>query len=291
MYRSFYSVYGPLFDPETVKAYETKYALAGKNKVLIIPGIGFDTVATTGAFWKTLVTGKDGSSHSTAPQEYGEVLSLIVDECLDKIQHIPGQPYTLRRQKGLFTRKSLTPRKPKQTLDDMRKAFHFAMYCHPFSTTENGHFCLVPKNDKGKRFYCCLQHGNVLFVVGVQKEAVTKRFKLIGGTYADGIKKGEAFDRNIQQPEKIRLMYITQEHEYVRSSSRIRHEAHLDGRRVQIHAFRSSCSEHVQESYLSRNSTRVITRSFTSASGLRMWRLYFEHHVLHATAIHQLRNV
>ncbi|OAF99362.1 HET-domain-containing protein [Paraphaeosphaeria sporulosa] len=158
------------------------------------------------AFWKTLAAGKDGSSHGTTPQEYSEVLSLIVDKCMDEEQHIPGQPYTARRQKGFFTLKSLTSRKPKQTLDDMRKAFRSAMHCRAFAITRKGHFCLVPRRTKVNDAIVVLQGGHVPFVVRGQKMVVTKGFELIGETYVHGIMKGEAFDRNSPRLEKIRLI-------------------------------------------------------------------------------------
>jgi hypothetical protein len=158
------------------------------------------------AFWKTLAAGKNGSSHGHAPQEYSEVLSLIVDECMDAEQHIAGQPYTSRRQKGFFTLKSLTSRKPKQILDDMRKAFRSAMHCRAFAITKKGYFCLVPRLTQVNDAVVILQGGHVPFVVRSQSDTVQGSFEFIGETYVHGIMKGEAFDRDHANLESIKMI-------------------------------------------------------------------------------------
>jgi hypothetical protein len=158
------------------------------------------------AFWKTMAAGKNGSSHGHVPQEYSEVLSLIIDECMDAEQHIAGQPYTPRRQKGLFTLKSLASRIPKQTLDDMRKAFRSAMHCRAFAITKKGLFCLVPRLTQVNDAVVILQGGHVPFIIRSQSDAIYGSFELIGETYVHGIMKGEAFDRNDAKLGSIKLI-------------------------------------------------------------------------------------
>lgn len=89
-------------------------------------------------------------------------------------------------------------------LDDMRKAFRSAMHCRAFAITKKGHFCLVPRSTRLNDSIVIFQ-GHVPFVVRSQ-DAVKKSFEMIGESYVHGIMKGEAFDRNNGQLEKLKLI-------------------------------------------------------------------------------------
>lgn len=159
------------------------------------------------AFWNTLAAGKDGSFQGRAPQDYSEILSLIIDECIGEEQHIAGQPYTPRRQKGFFTVNSLASRKPKHTLDDMKKSFRSALHRRAFAITKKGFFCLAPRLARVDDAIVIFQGGHVPFVVRSQSDGEKgKCFELIGETYVRGIMRGEAFDTSRVGLESIKLV-------------------------------------------------------------------------------------
>ncbi|KAJ4298207.1 hypothetical protein N0V90_006106 [Kalmusia sp. IMI 367209] len=159
------------------------------------------------AFWETIVAGKDGSSNASAPQDYSEVLSLIVDESFGQELHIVGQPYSPRRQKGFFTLKSLTSRKPKITLEDLKKALKAALRWRRFAITKKGYFCLVPRGTRVNDMVVVFKAGHVPFVVRNQEPAEVKgNYELLGETYVHGIMKGEAFSEGSGDLQSIRVV-------------------------------------------------------------------------------------
>lgn len=159
------------------------------------------------AFWQTLVAGRDSSFHSKAPQEYSEVLSLVVDEICGRELHIPGQPYSPRRKKGFFTVKSLTSRKPKQTFDDLNKALNSAVRWRKFAITQKGYFCLVPKRTEPGDTIAVHKNGPVPYVVRKKLDGNAREtFELIGETYVHGIMHGEALSMEDAKFTSIRLV-------------------------------------------------------------------------------------
>lgn len=147
------------------------------------------------AFWQTIVAGKDGSANSKAPQDYSEVLSVIVDGISGRELHIQGQPYSPRRQKGFFTVHSLATRKPRETFNDLIRAFKAAMSWRRFAITRRGYFCLVPRGTKTDDMIAVFEQGHIPFVVRRKlSDQARDEFELIGETYVHGIMKGEAVE-------------------------------------------------------------------------------------------------
>ena len=159
------------------------------------------------AFWQTIVAGKDGAANAKAPQDYSEVLSLIVDEINGKELHMQGQPYSPRRQKGFYTVKTLTTRKPGKTFNDLVRACKAAMGWRRFAITRKGHFCLVPRGTKVNDMIAVFERGHVPFVVRSKfKDQDHEEFELIGETYVHGIMKGEALQMKEGPMGSIKLV-------------------------------------------------------------------------------------
>jgi len=158
------------------------------------------------AFWQTLVAGKDGSFNDRAPSDYSEILSLIVDESAGQELRLPGQPYSPRRQKGFFTLRSLTTRKPKQALDDMRKAFRAALQYRRFAITKAGYFALVPRGAGIGDRVAIFQRCNIPFILRNKAAIGEENFELIGESYVHGLMKGEAWLVDDMELKKVRLV-------------------------------------------------------------------------------------
>ncbi|KAF2113332.1 heterokaryon incompatibility protein-domain-containing protein [Lophiotrema nucula] len=149
------------------------------------------------AFWKTLVANKDASGNSHAPQDYSEVLSLVLDSSTGKQPSLLGQTYSPRRTKGFFTLSTLQSRKPALTLDDLRRAFRAAAQNRCFAVTGKNYFGLVPRGTRvGDRIFI-LNGGPVPFVV---REA-EGGFVLVGECYIHGIMRGELIDQRMDWKE------------------------------------------------------------------------------------------
>lgn len=82
---------------------------------------------------------------------------------------------------------SLDSRKPKQTLDDMRKAFRSAMHGRASAITQRRLFCPVPSRPRVNDIITILQGGHVPLILRGQNDAFAKRYELIGETYVHGI--------------------------------------------------------------------------------------------------------
>jgi hypothetical protein len=156
------------------------------------------------AFWQTLVAGKDGTNIAKAPSEYSEVFSLILDESTRMMPSLPGQVYSSRRQKGYFTLDSLRTRKPRDTLEDFRKAFDSALRNRRFAVTTKGYFALVPRGSKIGDEICVFQYGLVPFIVRPTRYGVA--FELIGECYVHGIMHGEVMGREDTKLEPVTLV-------------------------------------------------------------------------------------
>ena len=159
------------------------------------------------AFWQTIVAGKDRSVNFKAPQEYSEILSLIVDEISGRELHIEGQPYSPRRTKGYFTVKSLRSRRPREILDDLNSALRAAMRGRRLAVTRKGYMCLVPGGTRIGDVVVVLKRAHTPFVMRSYFDDHSRRsFQLIGETYVHGIMKGEALNQEGASMEKIRLV-------------------------------------------------------------------------------------
>lgn len=159
------------------------------------------------AFWQTIVAGKDASVNSKAPQEYSEILSLIVDEISGRELHIAGQPYSPRRRKGYFTVKSLQSRRPRETLDDLNRALRAALRGRRLAVTRKGYLCLVPGGTRIGDMVAVLKRAHIPLVVRNALEGNSEgSFQLIGETYVHGIMKGEALEQEDAPMQTVRLV-------------------------------------------------------------------------------------
>ncbi|KAF2812630.1 HET-domain-containing protein [Mytilinidion resinicola] len=145
------------------------------------------------AFWQTLVAGADGSGHKKPPPEYSDAFSLILDESTGNMPSLPGQVYSVRRQKGHFTLKSLRSRNPQRTLEDLRKSFRRALRNRRFAVTSGGYFGLVPRGTMVRDKICVFELGHVPFVVRPVEDR--EDFQLVGECYVHGIMHGEVMER------------------------------------------------------------------------------------------------
>ena len=154
------------------------------------------------AFFQTLLAGRDGTGITPLSPDHSEVFSLILDNITGRKPSLPGQEYSIRREKGHFTLASLVPkkgakvRKPIQILKDMQIALRAALHMRRFAVTSTGHFALVPRGAKAGDQVVVFEKACVPFVVRRVKDDRDNDalFELVGETYVHGIMKGEAVD-------------------------------------------------------------------------------------------------
>jgi len=143
------------------------------------------------AFWQTLVAGKDDLGNAKAPAEYSEAFSLVLDSATGKMPSLPGQTYSPRRQKGFFTLDNLRSRRPRKTLEDLRKSFAIATQNRRFAITAKGYFALVPRGAVAGDRICAFETGHVPFVIRQSKSGEREGFELLGECYVHGVMGGE----------------------------------------------------------------------------------------------------
>lgn len=146
------------------------------------------------AFWQTLVAGRDGSGTAAPTIEHSDVFSLILDSTTGEMPSLPGQTYSIRRQKGFFTLASLRTRRPAKTLEDLRTAIRPALTMRRFAITQQGYFALVPRGTREGDEIVIFQNACVPFVVreAHQDPETHRGYRLLGEAYVHGIMKGEA---------------------------------------------------------------------------------------------------
>ena len=152
------------------------------------------------AFFQTLMAGRDGTGISALSPDHSEVFSLILDSTTGRKPSLPGQTYSIRREKGHFTLASLVAqkgakvRKPVQVLEDMRIALRAALHMRRFAVTRRGYFALVPRGARAGDEVVVFERACVPFVVRkvVESSVDNEIFELVGETYVHGIMKGES---------------------------------------------------------------------------------------------------
>ncbi|KAF1947354.1 HET-domain-containing protein [Clathrospora elynae] len=161
------------------------------------------------AFLQTLLAGRDGSATAPPSQEHSDVFSLILDATTGNMPSLPGQTYTLRRQKGFFTLNSLTMRTPAKTLKDLQTALSAALTMRRFAITHNRYFALVPRGTRIGDEIVILDKACVPFVVRrlcKEEEGQGARFEVLGEAYVHGVMKGEAMNMRHGEMEDVTLV-------------------------------------------------------------------------------------
>lgn len=154
------------------------------------------------AFLQTLMAGCDGTGTAPLSPDHSEVFSLILDSTTGRKPSLPGQEYSVRREKGHFTltslgaKKGAKVRKPVQVLKDMQIALRAALHMRRFAVTTRGYFALVPRGTRVGDEVVVFEKACVPFVVRRDKDDIEKDvlFELVGETYVHGIMKGESMD-------------------------------------------------------------------------------------------------
>lgn len=154
------------------------------------------SISVFDAFWQTLLSGRDGSGCAGPSQKHEDVFSLILDETTGRKPSLPGQTYSVRREKGRFTLDNLRLREPARTLEDLRQAYSTAVKMRKFAITGRGYFGLVPRGTQaGDRIVVFDEAPVPLVARKVDDSTVTQdAYELIGEAYVHGIMQGEVRD-------------------------------------------------------------------------------------------------
>ncbi|KAF2874068.1 heterokaryon incompatibility protein-domain-containing protein [Massariosphaeria phaeospora] len=155
------------------------------------------------AFWRTLVANKSSDGLGEAPSEYDEVFSLILDSSTGVMPSLPGQMYSVRRQKGFFTLNNLRSRKPQKVLKELRQSFRAALQNRRFAVTQKGYFALLPRGAKVADSICVFDQAPVPFLI---RKAPQEGFQILGETYVHGIMHGEVMTTENAALEQITLV-------------------------------------------------------------------------------------
>ena len=157
------------------------------------------------AFMQTLLAGRDGRGEAPPTCDHSDVFSLVLDKTTARTPpSLPGQPYSVRRQKGHFTLESLKSRKPAKTLEDLRVALRAALTMRRFAVTGRGYFALAPRGARVGDQLVVLRHAAVPFVV--RRAGEGSGYVLLGEAYVHGIMHGEVVEMGDLEVEDVNLV-------------------------------------------------------------------------------------
>jgi hypothetical protein len=158
------------------------------------------------AFWQTLVAGKDGPGSAKAHGEYSKVFSLIIDSSTGSMPSLPGQMYSVWRQKGFFTLDSLRSRKSAKALRDIRKTFRAALQMRWFAVIEREYFALIPRGAVIGDKVAIFKDVNEPFILRSMEDK--ERFQLVGEGYVYEIMEGQAINIDNIPTVPILLVWV-----------------------------------------------------------------------------------
>jgi hypothetical protein len=153
------------------------------------------------AFFQTLMAGCDGTGAVALSSEHSEVFSLILDSTTSQKPSLPGQMYSIRREKGHFTLQSLVAKKgakvrrPVQVLEDLRIALRAALHMRRFAVTKRGYFALMPRGTREGGEILVFEKACMPFIVRRFDEHGKNCgvFQLLGETYVHGDHEGRGY--------------------------------------------------------------------------------------------------
>ncbi|KAH7402828.1 heterokaryon incompatibility protein-domain-containing protein [Pyrenochaeta sp. MPI-SDFR-AT-0127] len=163
-------------------------------------------VSVYDAFLQTLLAGRDNSGVAPPSHDHSEVFSLILDSMTGQMPSLPGQTYSIRRQKGFFSLNSLKSRKPAKTMEDLRAALRKALRMRRFAITGRGYFALVPRGTQEDDEVVVFDRACVPFVVRKRcnDAGIPLGYDLLGEAYVHGIMQGE-----VMQMDDVEMRDVT----------------------------------------------------------------------------------
>jgi WD repeat-containing protein 55 len=151
-----------------------------------------------GAFWNTLVAGKDETGKLKAPQDFADIFGLLFDSVNGNSPSMPDQPLAKRR----LSLQNLQVRRPRRIYRQMQIAFEAAVTGRRFGVTSKRYIGLLPRGTKLGDQICVFLGSHIPFVI--RRQETGESYQLVGECYIHGIMHGETRQMNLKE-EKIEI--------------------------------------------------------------------------------------